>query len=241
MNTRINISEDELEELESFLLGTLKPDQQKIVEQKIASDEIYASKLNEVKLLITGIRESELKKHLKTLHQKESVIIKRSPVRRMYFRWVAVAAIFVLVITFALGVFKNKNDKLFAKYYQPDVGLMTSMGATDHYNFDVAMIEFKSGKYEDALIKWLDLRKGNENNDTLNYFIGSGYLALDSVNKSVPYFKQVISLENSVFKSEAYWYVGLALLKDGNSKEALEMISHSTHDKKDELIRKLSN
>lgn len=239
MNTRINISEDEFEELESLLLGTLKPEQQKIVEQKIAFDENYASKLNEVKLIITGIQENELKKHLQTLHQKESVIIKRSPVRRMYFRWVAVAAIFVLVITLALGVFTNRNDKLFAKYYQPDVGLMTSMGATDHYNFDVAMIEFKSGKYEDALIKWLDLRKGNENNDTLNYFIGSGYLALDSANESIPYFNQVIGLKSSVFQSEAYWYEGLALLKEGKSQEASQMISRSDHRFKEELVSKL--
>lgn len=239
MNASNNISEDEFEELESFLLGTLKPEEQKIVEQRIASDGNYASKLNEVKLIITGIRESELKKHLQALHQNESVIRKRSPVRRMYFRWVAVAAIFVLVITLALGVFTNKNDKLFAKYYQPDVGLMTTMGATDHYNFDVAMIEFKSGKYKDALIKWQELRKGNENNDTLNYFIGSSYLARDSVNESIPYFNQVIDAENSTFKSEAYWYVGLALLKEGKSKEASQMISRSDHRFKEELVSKL--
>ena len=42
------------------------------------------------------------------------------------------------------------------------------------------------------------------------------------------------------YKDDAFWYLGLALLKEGKKDEAIKAISQSTHAEKDELLKKLN-
>ncbi len=133
----------------------------------------------------------------------------------------------------------GREEKLFSAYYKPDPGLISAMSTTDNYTFDRAMIDYKTGSYDSAIKAWETLLAAKPDNDTLNYFIGSAWLAKEDGEQAIPYFKKVIVLPGSYFKHDAYWYTGLALLKQKKVKEAVSFIRQSAHEQKDALLLKL--
>ena len=128
---------------------------------------------------------------------------------------------------------------MYAKYYIQDAGLMTAMGVSENYNFDKAMIDYKTGDYEKAIDAWQKLLLTNPANDTLHYFIGSAYMALDRPARALMNFEWVLKSANSNFKTDAYWYAGLALLKQGELEKASNYIRLSDNPKKDELLKRM--
>lgn len=238
MKSKFNISDLEFEELENYLLENLSPEGMEKMAERVENDKMLSEKLHQVRLTLTGIREEGLKQHLRS-HHKTNTFKSKSPMRKIFLGWMAGAAAAIVLIVLLFGVFTNKEQKLYAKYFYPDPGLISSMGTTDNYNFQLAMVEYKSGKYAEALDKWIHLRDGHESNDTLNYFIASAYLAQDQFAASVPYFEQVIKDEKSVFQSDAYWYLGLVYLKEGQREKAISLIQLSHNEKRNELLQKL--
>ncbi len=113
------------------------------------------------------------------------------------------------------------------------------MGVTDHYEFEKAMVDYKTGQYEEAIAAWNKLLLKNPGNDTLNYFIGSALMADKEFKQAKIYFDKVIEFPASVFIQNARWYKALILLKEGNKKEALELLKLTEHPKKEALIHKL--
>lgn len=244
MNTNINITEEELEKIEQFLEGKLPSGEASAFQKRIQEDSQWAEKLNITRLTILGIREAALSDTLKNIPlNKENapvIPIKRKKLGMVLSLTAAAAALVIVVISLTMsGVFSGKNSRLFSEYFQPDTGLITSMGVTESYDFEVAMIDYKSGKYTDAIEKWTLLRKGHENNDTLNYFIGSSYLALKDPKPAIPYFQEVITKKDGVFFHDANWYLGLALIKTGKTAEAIPYIAASNHISKEKLLKKL--
>lgn len=239
MNRKLNITDEEFEELESYLLQTMTAENRQSLALRIDKDPELAAKLSEVNQLITAISETELRGHLDILHNSSFKKSDQSAIRSLFFKWIAVAAAAIIAVVVILNLNTSGNEKLFAKYYHADSGLMTSMSPTDEYDFQVAMIDYKTGKYKDAIEKWELLRKGNEGNDTLNYFLGSAYLALGDANASLSFFDQVINSKSTTFLSDAYWYKGLALLKQGKKKEAADAIRKSNYNEKAGLLKQL--
>ena len=55
------------------------------------------------------------------------------------------------------------------------------------------------------------------------------------------YFNNVISNKNSIFRNDALWYAGLALLKSNKKAEALVFIEKADHQNKEALLKELKN
>jgi tetratricopeptide (TPR) repeat protein len=113
------------------------------------------------------------------------------------------------------------------------------MSATDNYAFEKAMIDYKKGDYPAAIQAWDSLKKRQPANDTLNYFLGAAHLANKNHGQAVTYLKSVTASATSFFKGDAYWYLGLALLKEGKTEEARAAIQQSTNLNKKELLKKM--
>lgn len=245
MKKNISISEEELHEIEKFLSGELQGQSLSDFENRLVADAEWNEKVQTVKLTLLGIKEATLSAGLrKNQSQKNDAVVRNvSSGRRNFFliiSGVAASLLFVALLWVA-GVFDSHNQKLFSKYYFPDAGLITSMGVADNYDFDVAMIDYKSGNYKAAIAKWTGMLKGNEGNDTLNYFLGSSYLALDKTEKAITCFEEVIKNQNSVFLYDAHWYLGLAFLKEGRVEDAVGQIKLSNNTQKEELLKKLEH
>lgn len=244
MNTHITISDEEFGEIEQFLKGELKEPALSAFLSNLTHGQGMADKVEVVRLTLLGIKEAALSEDLKKLRLagSETVIRRISSNRKWIFTTFAgIAAMLVLILVYMLmtGTFRSNDEKLFSRYYHADAGLITSMGVSENYDFDVAMIDYKSGNYTSAIKKWTTLLRGNENNDTLNYFIGSSYLAVNKPKQAVAYFEKVIHAGRGVFVNDGHWYLGLALLKEGDKAAAIRHIEMSQHSQKEKLLKEL--
>ncbi|HTN46828.1 MAG TPA: tetratricopeptide repeat protein [Flavipsychrobacter sp.] len=243
MNNAINITEEELEFIDRYLHQQLSETEQKIFDERLRTDPLWQQKVTEIRLLSTGIQENVLLEQLDQFHshlttvENKTKIIKINPFKRL-----SVAAsilFFVGILSWMLFFRKSGDEKLYASYYQPDPGLPTVMGVSENYEFEKAMVDYKTGDYSKAMDAWKALLKTHPDNDTLNYFIGSAHLANDNSKDALVFFDKTLLVKNSVFRQEALWYKALALLKEGKKEDAIIALKAADHPDKEILLRKL--
>lgn len=237
MNNNLNITEEELELIDNYLSGAVTADEKQLFEQRLQHDTGWSEKFNQVKLMSIGIQEAALKEKMQHWNINAS-----TPVVRMWtFRKMAAACIILVGSAISWFLFKGSaEEKLYTAFYKADPGLATNMSVSDNYEFERAMVDYKTGNYTAALTRWNKLLTVNAGNDTLNYFIASAELANKNKEAAIVSFDKVINDSNSVFKSEAYWYKGLALLKQEKKQAAIQSIQQSHHPQKAALLLKLS-
>jgi len=240
-----NISQEEFEKIEAYLSNQLSDAEKAAFDEKLENDIHFKAKVEEVKTIVSGIEAQVLKEQLDIFHEELSTDKKMSSAKNpkvVSFNWKRMAAAAVIII--GLGSFwllsGNSNDRLYAEYFSPDPGLPTTMGNTDNYEFFKAMVSYKQGDYDEALIIWKDQLKNNVSSDTLSYFIGSALLADKKETEAISYLTYVTKQEETVFKSEAYFYLGLAYLKAGKVEEAIEVLEKSDLKKAKDLLNKLN-
>lgn len=245
LNKNIEISPEEFKSIEQFILKQLPAEEYNAFYNNLKTDKILQQKLNQVRLLLLGVQEAALSKKMGHYHQELMGPKKNShSFSKKAFSmksWLLAASILVIALVGTLVYFNtgNKEEKLFAQFYKPDPGLITAMSTSDNYLFDRAMINYKTGKYEAAIKKWDSLLITKPKNDTLNYFLGSAYLALNENRKAIAYFHKVNLTDSSYFSKDAYWYLGLALMKENKIQEAIPYIAKSHNPNKKQLLLKL--
>lgn len=247
MNRNLNISQEELEAIEQFIFHKMNEEETAAFTKKLNTDLALQHKLETVKLLFVGIQEVELEKKLDDFHNSLLSTKKNRiqlPTKTFALKKWLVAASVLIVVCLASILLLNqdtKEEKLFAAYFHPEPGLISSMGTSDNYLFDHAMVDYKVGDYDAALKTWETLLESKPGNDTLNYFIGSAWLMKDNEETAIAYFKKVIDNDNSPFRNDAFWYTGLALIKSNRKTEALNFIEKSEHENKAALLGELKN
>ncbi len=243
MDDLYDISQEDFERIEAYLNGTLSSDELTSFEKQLQTDKGFAIKVEDIRTILAGIETQSLKAQLNDFHEE---VLKNSEdgsskpkIRSLDWMKYAVAAVLVL----ALGSFwflnENSNERLYADYYSPDPGLPTTMGNNDNYEFYQAMVTYKQGNYEDALKSWKDQLNNKTENDTLNYFVGSALLASKQEGEALSFLLKVANQEDSAFKNEAYYYIGLAYLKADNTEEAKAYLKKSNITKAKDLLIKL--
>ena len=242
MNTENDISSDQLELIENYLMLKLTANQRAEFEDRLKQDSELQNKLEELGGVFNGIKQAARFQKVEEWHAKILHNPKHSTPGRIvnYKVWMVAATILTFCASIWLIFFsKNKEEQLFAKYYKPDFGMVTAMSATDNFAFDKAMIDYKSGNYRMAINTWQQMLVQRPGSDTLHYFIGASYLALHNYKQASASFKKVLALKQSPFVQDAYWYLGLSALQLGNSKDASIYISKSDHQKKQALLNEL--
>ncbi|RYY57560.1 MAG: hypothetical protein EOO09_02180 [Chitinophagaceae bacterium] len=240
-----DISPEVLERIERYLTLRMEPGETAAFESELDTDPVLRAQTAEIRLLITGIREVSVAEQMKGFHaglqagkQEEQAPPRIGGLKR----WLVAASVIAVVgigTWFALGRGPQQNG-IYASYYEKDPGLLSAMGSTsDNYDFDRAMIDYKKGDHAAAIKTWELLVKSSPANDTLNYFLGSAWLAQGDAPKALSYFNKVISTGKSVFLDDTYWYAGLALIREDRKAEAVPLIEKSKREEKGELLQKL--
>lgn len=236
----IHIDQNEWELIEDYLLEKTTPEQTESIRQQILSNEFFAEKVEIVRLTLLGIREQSLSENISKWHSEisEIPVIPLTAKKENHFRkYLSAAAVLLLVIVAAWwSLMPSKEEKLIAKYYKPDPGLPTVMSISDNYEFEKAMVDYKTKNYDAAIQTWQSILTQSPDSDTLNFFIGNAYLANNEAAKSISFLEKVTQDPKSIFQSEAYWYLGIAYLKEKKYQEAKSALELSGHDKKKELI-----
>jgi tetratricopeptide (TPR) repeat protein len=229
-----NIPQSQLEEIERFLQDEMDAEEEKHFLGRMEQDSVLQQQVEEIRLLMVAVGEAVLQQKMNLYHGQVATPERRSIGRS---RWLAAASVIIIILAAAFWFSGSPRTKqLFTEYFVPDAGLITSMGTSDNYAFDRAMVDYKTGNYKAAIDAWQRLPQS----DSTRYFIASAHLAATNADSAIVYFEKILSRKESPFYDEANWYAGLALLRLNKPKEAIPFIKRSTHKKKNELLSKLT-
>lgn len=234
-----------MEEIERYLLHQMPPEEAAAFAQKLSLDAALQRSVAEMQVLLLGIQETTLAAKLDGFHestQKEQFAGAKKSAKIFSFKRLLIAAIVIGIVV--LGAWaalfnKSETDNLFAQYFKPDSGLVTAMSGTPDYAFDRAMVDYKTGNYNAAIDAWSSLQKKGPATDTLLYFLGAAHLAANDAGRAIGYLQRVATAPAGAFYYDAAWYLGLAYLKQKNTKEAIVFIRKSNHPQKYALLAQL--
>ncbi len=242
-----NISKEEFEAIEKYLLDRMLVSEKQDFEARIADNEVLARAVDEQRALIAGIEEKSLKKRLEVFHEEvneENHVLEKKVIPLRSRRWYYAAA--SIAVLFALGSIwyfsrPPEHERLFDQYFSPDPGLPTVMGTTDNYDFYGAMVDYKQEEYATAIEKWKKLLEKKPQNDTLNYFIGVAHLANNDPGASIPFLKKTVSASESLFHEEAAYFLALSYLKQNQTESAKKVLQERKLAKAKRLLQDLNN
>lgn len=212
-------------------------------EEQLKSDEVLRRQAEEVRLLLLGVEEASVVGAIEKFHKELPVAGKLGDRKKngVIRSWLIAASV-VLLAGVAMWMYfsaEGANQRLFTEYYRQDPGLLTAMSSSENFEFERAMVDYKTGNYTAAQAVWGKQLTGRPDSDTLNYFMGAVSLATDDPTGAAGYFRKVAGLQQSVFAPDANWYLGLALLKLDSIAEAAGFIERSDHPRKEALLQRL--
>ncbi|SHN33910.1 hypothetical protein SAMN04488057_12215 [Cyclobacterium lianum] len=242
MNIPESISQEEFEKIERYLLNSMGKAEQIAFERELEKDKDLTKKVGAVKTMLHGIEEIAFREELNDLHQewvRKQGRQKKPP--GIWLRYGIAASVLLIGGFFCwwLWVRPDFNEQVFEAFYEADPGLITAMGSTAAYDFDRAMVDYKTGNYEAAIRRWESLQDDKPGNDTLNYFLGAAYLETKNLSFSRHHLQEVAESDGSGFRSEAYWYLALLDVLERDYENALIHLEKSSHPGKDKLKKTL--
>jgi len=223
MKEKKHISQEDFEQIESYLLNRMSEKEKQIFLKEMEADKELKEEFKVQRQLIASVEAGAFKDRLEKIHQK---IIQR---RQVTWWFAAVASVAVLLVA---GIWllnrPTQSERLFAENLTEEPGLPVPMSAVDDYDFYDAMVDYKSGEYELAIEKWMQLLKKDPENDTLNYFIGIALFNDKKFDKAEPFFEKAIQLKSAAFEGKSEWYLALVYLKTGET-DKLRQLSKESH------------
>jgi tetratricopeptide (TPR) repeat protein len=240
-----DISQELLEIIENYINGTMNTRELNDFKQLLELDDEFKTKVEDIKTMLLGIENQSLKEQLDEFHKDLPKTKVKKPkdkkVRYLYYSKFAAAAALIIAVGSIWFFSTPQNEKLYTKHFKPDPGLPTTMSSTDNFEFYDGMVSYKHGDYDIAIEKWKTLNETNPENDTLNYFLGVAFLANKNVPDAIPYLENAADAEdNFAFLNDAYYYLGLAYMKEGNIELAKKNLSLSETDTSKLIFSKLT-
>ncbi|WP_296383682.1 tetratricopeptide repeat protein [Winogradskyella sp.] len=241
-----NISQKEFERIEAYLNGLLLDDDLTAFENILKKEDGFKAKVEDIKTVLTGIETQVLKEQLDIFHKdieqtSNDNVSTDIKVRTLHWKKIAVAAALIIAAGSFWLISGDSNERLYSQYFTPDPGLPTTMSSTNNYEFYDAMVNYKQGDYKTAISKWEVLQKAKPNNDTINYFIGVAHLANKNEETAISFLENSIKNDEFPLVNDAYYYLGLAYLKEGNLEKAKANFKHSNIDNSKALLSKLND
>lgn len=152
----------------------------------------------------------------------------QAKVRTLFFRLSAAAAVLLLLLV-AVPMFnsdKNKGLELADAYlsteiYPAPADRKSALDLTSQRS--AASDAYKFGNYDEAIERWEEIIQSNPSEATIDrFYLGLSQLynqqpdlAIDNLLLALP-----LSVEEERFTEEINWFLGLAYVKAGNTKEA---------------------
>ena len=224
MNSLKDISPEDFERIDRFLLGKMEMNERHIFEAELETNPKLRAETDVQRELIRAIEIGGLKDSLENIHKKT---IQKKESRPSRNNWFAIAAGLVAVISVAIWAVNHQstNEALFAQYTSTDPGLPVPMSASANYAFHDAMVDYKAEKYNKAIEKWTAQLGESENHNPLNYYIGSAYFNQGKYTEALPYFEKAQNEDASSFRAKAQWYEVLSWLKLDDTQKVLTTVS----------------
>jgi tetratricopeptide (TPR) repeat protein len=239
-----HISQEEFERIERYLIGEMPEAERLAFEQEMAADGSLRQYVKEIKIILEEVETTNLRHTLDRFHEEiaatKTVPLSLQSKKLAWIPWaVAASLILALGLWVLVGGGRSANERLFTTYFEPDPGLVTAMGVSDQYEFDRGMVDYKMAQYQAAIERWEKLLQQKPKNDTLNYFLGASYLASEQSDMAAAYFQTALESQNSIFADDAWWYLGLTWLKQGEIDKAKDALQRSQKPEAKRLMEEL--
>ena len=243
MRVHLEISQERFETISQYLEKQMTPAEAAAFEEQMKKDETLRQEVEEIRLLLLGVEEASVRKAMEKFHSGLPVVRTMEDKKKngTIRRWLAAASV-ILLAGLSVWIYRSITDTsrgVFAEYYRQDPGLLTAMSSSDNFDFERAMVDYKTGNYAAAAAVWKRQAADRPDNDTLNYFLGTVSLAMNDPAGAAGYLRKVADQQQSVFAPDANWYLGLALLKLDSIPEAAAYIERSDHPRKEALLQRL--
>lgn len=228
-NYKSEISQEEFEEIEHYLLNMLSSSHREEFERRMALDPALRGEVELQRWLMTAV---ELDSFEKSLNRPSVQTIKTGRFRTVSVWMYAAISVGLVVSGYVIWVLLRavgpaSNTGLYAAYFYPDPGLPVVMSSTGDYEFYDGMVSYKEGHYPEALNTWNKiLEDGNDqvSADTLTYFMGMAALNVGNSELAKTLLDQVIQLNSGEFHDKATWYRALIYLKEGERTLAIALL-----------------
>lgn len=224
----MNTQQQNEELFDDYLAGKMDKDSALVFETQLAQDSALNAAFLLHKQVVAQIEIASMKKKLTIIHDELAARQYQSENKKTItfpsFKWTKSIAAAIAIGIIGFGVYKytssNKEAKLYATYYTQDVGLPSFMSESNHYTFDDAMVDYKSGEYAIAINKLKAITEHNASNDTINYYLAMAYMGQEEYDNAIPLLSK-LETEQNPFHQKASWYKGLAALKTGQKELAI--------------------
>ena len=154
---------------------------------------------------------------------------KYSPGRRAVHYMLAAAVVAFLIVAGILISRDPEAGRLYAQYYNPyhlkqsGISTETPTGAI----LAQSILNYNQGNYEVVIAALTDLEKQQFHEDLppeSTFTLGLAYMAVQDYPNAVITFREHLD-QQSEYETEASWYLGLSLLKEGNTASAKSIFS----------------
>ena len=233
---------EKFQKIEDYILGHLSGEELIRFENELREDEALRVEVDQMRRLILGVSSYGLKSELQKYSIPESTSSSITAGGRnkkiiSLGKWRIAASVLIIVLA-GWWVFEyNSNQSVdMDKVFYQDPGLPTTMSETAHYSFYDAMVDYKFGRYREAIEKW-DKVTGDIGRDTLVFYKGMAYLGLNELEKSKSLLQSIPM--DSPMHIKAKWYMIKILIKQNKfmeAKAALEdMEPHPDYDREEAM------
>lgn len=207
------------EAIEAYVLERMPAGERTAFEHRMAEDAMLREEVELERENIQAVELGGLTRMLRGIAQEERGEVRSAPRWTNFLKYAAIVA----GIASAALWWMNRaplNEQLYAEHFTPDPGLPVKMGATDHPDFDDAMVAYKLGQHAEARAKWQHLLAMEPGNDTLRYYLASAWLSENNTTQALPLLENLAQESASVFNTRAQWYLFLAYVREGETAKA---------------------
>ncbi len=224
-----------MEWIDRYLTGQLTGSELDEFERLQRENGAFRELVHDMKLLAGGIRLSardslraEMQEWEKNLSRKANFHALPGAARILRTGWIPMAAAACIMVVLYLGIFRPAYDDrlangLYREYFDgayPNVVDLTYRHDPAGTKRDEAYMAYDREDYREAAAIWSAIPVPG---DTVLFYLGQSYLESGEYEKAAGCFKKV--LKSRIFlPDQAQWFLALALLRNHQTVEALEVL-----------------
>lgn len=218
----------DIEQVVAYLDGELEDKDLEALEKRLTIDPDFKELANEMSTLIKGIkkegRESmlqDLRKLDKTLPDINSVVGKKSPVRKIIMAYWNYGVAAVLIIALLL----NLNPGIPKEYqnpYSPNIFRSSNNPQVTSIFTEPGFSSYLSKDYRAAVMEFESIEPKT---DTVWFYLGNTYFAQRKYGKALVCYEDESLAANTIFSDDAKWYAALCMMAARQFSEASEKLN----------------
>jgi hypothetical protein len=203
-----------LELIEAYLEGNLSEEEKVDFEVRLLVDKDLEEEFELYKKIVGSFKDIQSKNIRQKLQAIDEELDNRNNSSTNKFYWWAGMAVSLIF----LQIFLYKSNSTIPLPLEE--GLPVLMGENNNVEFQNAMQLFKAGKYDASVNRFNRLINSNQDNDTLNYFLGYAELNVQQYLSAKTHLGIVYANKSSVFNLKAKYFLAYALYKNNKTEEA---------------------